>query len=331
MEKYVQYTFEDWILDEDFAAFVKGKNPSFEKIIEKVANLAPAQRTNIMNATAFLESIPNIKEPTHALSEDALWNQIDSAIDTEKKVHTLPPTPKEKKLPKRSWWKIAAAASVLMIGLAWFLALDTGNNSFATAKAEHKNYSLPDGSIITLNAMSKIEYDAKKWSTQRELTLSGEAFFSVNKGSTFTVKTDNGQVTVLGTRFNVSTFDGFNVACEEGRVRVSAAGKAVELAANETAQVENNILIKKEANIEHSIAWKKGTFYIDNQTLEQVAQTIERQFNYQVTVDSDLLNRQFTGVISKKQSVTEIFQTVCWPLNLNFEKTNTGFHIFEPK
>jgi Fe2+-dicitrate sensor, membrane component len=56
---------------------------------------------------------------------------------------------------------------------------------------------------VNLNSSSQLSYSKNKWDSKREVTLNGEAFFKVSKGSTFDVITLNGKVSVLGTQFNV--------------------------------------------------------------------------------------------------------------------------------
>jgi len=58
---------------------------------------------------------------------------------------------------------------------------------------------------VVLNSKSTISFNKTDWKNNRQLTLDGEAYFKVEKGSTFTVNTNNGSVTVLGTQFNVNS------------------------------------------------------------------------------------------------------------------------------
>ena len=75
---------------------------------------------------------------------------------------------------------------------------------------------------MLLNSKSTITFNKHNWDTNRTLELNGEAFFDVEKGNTFTVKTSQGNVSVLGTEFNVNaSVDFFRVSCYEGKVKVS--------------------------------------------------------------------------------------------------------------
>ena len=70
---------------------------------------------------------------------------------------------------------------------------------------------------MKLNELSQLEYNASKWDENRSLELKGEAFFDVEKGKRFDVTTEFGNVSVLGTEFNVLSRDSiFKVSCYEG-------------------------------------------------------------------------------------------------------------------
>ena len=72
--------------------------------------------------------------------------------------------------------------------------------SHSTAFGEQKVIELPDGSLVTMNSKSTIEFNPDSWESSRILNLSGEAYFKVKKGSQFTVNTSNGDVVVLRNR-----------------------------------------------------------------------------------------------------------------------------------
>ena len=121
------------------------------------------------------------------------------------------------------------AATILVI-FGLFFAFNSQEISYETPYAEQKTVSLPDGSEVVLNAKSDINFTEKEWETNRNIKLNGEAFFKVKKGSTFTVQTSNGQVTFLGTQFNVKdTGAFFEVVCYEGKVSVTNNKKEYRL------------------------------------------------------------------------------------------------------
>ena len=124
--------------------------------------------------------------------------------------------------------------------------MSTNEISHKTAFGEQKIIELPDGSQVTMNSKSLIEFNPDSWESNRILKLSGEAYFKVNKGSQFTFNTKNGNVIVLGTEFNVNSLDNyFEVICYEGKVKVEKNTKEYILTPGKTVRKYNNNLIEE--------------------------------------------------------------------------------------
>ena len=101
-------------------------------------------------------------------------------------------------------------AAIFVIGIGVYFAFFNNNLTIVqTLASQNETFELPDASTVTLNATSTIKFDEDKWSDKRELSLKGEAYFKVAKGSKFDVKTSNGIVSVLGTQFTVKQRDNF--------------------------------------------------------------------------------------------------------------------------
>lgn len=125
------------------------------------------------------------------------------------------------KYSKNKWQLSIAASLFLLIGLfTYFTFFKT--TQFSSDYGNQLAFDLPDGSKVLLNSKSTITYNNYNWKKNRVLQLDGEAFFDVEKGSDFIVKTTQGNVHVLGTEFNVSSGnDFFKVTCFEGKVKVT--------------------------------------------------------------------------------------------------------------
>ena len=140
------------------------------------------------------------------------FNKIQQKIANKK-------TPIFKLYPVR--WSIGIAASIVFL-FGLFSILGNNDIIYETNFGETKTITLLDDSQVILNSKSTIVFNENDWKKGRQLTLDGEAYFKVEKGNTFTVNTNNGSVTVLGTQFNVnSTNDFFDVVCYEGKVSVT--------------------------------------------------------------------------------------------------------------
>lgn len=173
---------------------------------------------------------------TPGFNKNAMLQQIlGNSVKKEE-----PPKAKIKQLPL--WLPLLAAASFIIV--LSFLFFPTGNNvEIATKKNEQQIKELPDGTKYTLYGNSQLNYNESGWSKARQLQLSGSAKFEVEKGATFEVVTDYGQVEVLGTIFTVNTKENkLVVKCTEGKVKVSDIHKNLqnEIGQNESITIVNN-------------------------------------------------------------------------------------------
>jgi len=210
------------------------------------------------------------------------------------------------------------AASLVVILQASFTLYFSQNVEVITAQAEFKTVSLPDNSVVTLNAGSSLRYNALTFSFMRKLNFSGEGFFVVKKGSAFTVTSETGSTRVLGTRFNVIARNHtYEVACLEGKVEVKTRTSSVILTPGlKTKSVNGKNLTLQKAN-EKSIAWQQGEFYFEDAPITEVLQTLELQYAISIEYDGDV-NRKYTGYFTNK-NLDEALQLVCLPLRLQYK------------
>ncbi|HCY41640.1 MAG TPA: hypothetical protein DHV48_09845 [Prolixibacteraceae bacterium] len=230
----------------------------------------------------------------------------------------------------RIYW--SAAASVALIALLTTVYFYTASSSQIIAgKGQHLEYSLPDGSEVTVNADSKLSFSKSGFSEKRSLKLEGEAYFSVMKGNSFVVETKLGTVEVLGTTLNVYARDnGLSVSCLTGKVKITANGQTVIIEPGEKAELVDGTL-KKITNIstDQMAGWRSGEFHFDNITLISIFEEIERQFDVKITTKG-LENRFYTGGFTNK-NLTEALEMVCLPMQLDYEIKNGNKIRIEPK
>ena len=186
------------------------------------------------------------------------------------------------------YFKYAAAASLLLLAGWFYFNLDS-TTTVLTAANEQKNGALPDQSTYVLNAESEIAFSKKTWSDNRVVNLTGEAFFKVQKGERFQVKTGNGSVQVLGTKFNVfARGDVLEVACKEGKVAILASnGSALrELLPNEAVRIKNDEIVDSWTTETNDVAsWTTGITKLRKVAIDQVLQELERQFAVKINAN----------------------------------------------
>jgi ferric-dicitrate binding protein FerR (iron transport regulator) len=216
------------------------------------------------------------------------------------------------------------AAAVVVIALLPMLF----TRNVVSLRGEHLMCTLPDGSVVNLNAESELSYNSLTWFISRGVKMNGEAYFEVEKGARFTVKTKNGDVRVLGTKFNVfSRGDEFVVACITGRVEVKS-GNRVILKKNEGVKMAGDRELKliSEPDMENVISWKDDVFYFTSVPLNKVIEEVMRQYDVEI-IYTENNNYIYTGNFSKESTIEEVLEIVSLPFGLRSEKWGNGYKL----
>ncbi|MEM8901966.1 MAG: FecR family protein, partial [Bacteroidota bacterium] len=179
---------------------------------------------------------------------------------------------------------LGIAAAAVLLAIFTFVFLMPDNIKIETLDSIHLDYPLPDQSVVTLNAASTLVLDTTNWSSNRTLFLQGEAFFEVTKGSTFRVNTDQGEVRVLGTSFNVFQREArLKVACYTGKVEVAHQKQKVILNPEEYAYLDlKGTLIKDSIRNRNSNGWMDDVYSFKDEPVSEAFKEIERQFGVTV-------------------------------------------------
>ena len=214
------------------------------------------------------------------------------------------------------FYRIAAVFAVFVVA---YYFISTKNTSYSTNLAEKITFELPDQSEVHLNADSKITFKAKNWENNRILNLQGEAYFSVKKGSKFTVNSNLGSVQVLGTKFNVIERDQyFEVNCYEGLVSVTSKNETVKVPAGSSYKILNEVSQFSENTNEKIPAWIQNSSSFKSMPYKYVVKELERQYNISIAYDVKYENNLFTGSFTHLD-LDLALQTISIPLNLNYE------------
>jgi len=185
-------------------------------------------------------------------------------------------------------------------------------NILKTPKGATYELVLADGTLVSLNADSKLTYPSSFESGKRIVELEGEAYFQVQKTKDhreFIVKTGNQQIKVLGTKFNINAYSGdagIRTSLEEGAVIVSKQNSAVRLKPNEQAFSEQGKLRSKSINIDQVLSWKSGQFYFDGTNTVEVFNEIARWYDIDITYNKQGNAAQYSGKIPRNLSLEKL-------------------------
>lgn len=203
-------------------------------------------------------------------------------------------------------------------------------NTLVVPKAGTYTVTLPDGSKVVLNAMSQLKFPVSFTEKERKVELKGEAYFEVAKDAAhpFKVKLDESEVEVLGTRFNISSYDQkAKTTLLEGSVKVSNGKNSGILVPGKQALADNTNITMAKGNIEKAVAWCKGDFYFINEEIGPALIEISRWYDVKLVYKKKLPGVHISGHISRQAKLSEVLNMLKEVSELSFSIENKNLII----
>lgn len=241
-------------------------------------------------------------------SKRAIGQSVYSAIES-----------KQKRIFQFEKWHWIAAASLVAV-IVCYATFYNSNVEYETNFNEELAITLPDGSTVDINSESNISYNTLSWYLNRSVSLSGEAFFQVKKGSQFSVKTKNGDVKVLGTSFGVfSRNTDFIVECFTGKVEINNSINKVIITEGERINQTDNLALTKTSfsNVALKPSWLGNNYSYAKVSLSTVFSDIEKHFNISITTSDEINVMSFTGEWNNTMKLEDVLKIVCLPFNID--------------
>lgn len=307
--KYHKYSTEEFIADDFFQQWVLEPDQKSTTFWENWLQQHPEKQETISEAREIVLMLgSNVKRLPHeriAPLRQTLMNQLDEPSKTRN---------------IWQWGKVAAVLAGLAATVTLVLLIARFNNTvtYSTGNGEIREIMLPDSSIITLNANSELTYE-DFWSEEgmREVRIKGEAFFKISQMDTlqlpadlkryrsFVVHTDEMDVKVLGTQFNVQTRrEKTSVILNSGKVALELRNAnekepLILMPGDEVVYDQNSQKItKRQVEAEKYSAWRFGKLFFDQTPLQEVALTIEDYYGIKVLFsDQNIAQQEFAGSV----------------------------------
>lgn len=333
-------SIEDLLSDESFINYCKKTSPGDIARWETFKEERPDHKMVIESARASFMEIFNAMA---IADRDEQETRLRSRLNLVEQAPIVQMSGYEEKKPKKYFSVLlkltAAVAAVFFAG--YFIINDRSNSakeslkSFVAANGERKNFQLPDGSIVTLNAGSKMTINDSYGISTRDIFLEGEAFFDVkhNKELPFIVHTPAMDVKALGTSFNVKAYpcEKSEASLVKGLVEVTLKeekNRKVLLHPNQkiewmmpnaetyvsgTATVKvdkkrnsiNNLvqsLTKTDDGDVKEIAWIENKLVFDDEAFADIAILLERWYGVKIEFADDVIRSyRFTGIFEKEE------------------------------
>lgn len=274
-------------------------------------------------------------EPGAIPDVDSSWHELRAQIGHKTVAQTASILPFGRRPAKQrpvALGIIAAAASLVLI-FALHGLMREGWQSIATANGETRKVQLPDGSLVTLNHASRIEYPKDFTALGRQVRLNGEAYFEVVKDTTtFSVATENAVVQVLGTKFNVwGRNQETRVIVSEGRVALQNSQAETILKAGESSHSFGNQPPSKIQKVDADVylGWMQGKLVFSRSSLREIADELQRKYDVRIdllTLGIDTLT--VTGSF-QKQPLETVLRSICLTLDLQYAESNGVYRILK--
>ena len=202
-------------------------------------------------------------------------------------------------------------------------------NELTTPKSGQYQVVLPDGTKVFLNNASSLRYPTAFSGSDRQVTLSGEAFFVVahDAAKPFIVHTDRLSVQVLGTSFDVMAYTDDRSAratLVSGAVSVRTSLHQVQLHPGEQALTSSDEGLSSHAvDADEVIAWTRGYFHFNQETIDDVLRQLSRWYDISVRFDVPVPGYVYDGEIGRDLSLASILK--------HLEKPDLHFRIEDRK
>ena len=195
---------------------------------------------------------------------------------------------------------------------------------------------LADGTRVWMNSDSHLKYPVMFAGGKREVILSGEAYFDVvkDKSAPFIVRTESGNIEVLGTEFNIKCYSdetALVTTLVNGKVKFDdGINPSVILKPEEQLifEKENSQSIVRKVNVNHYISWKDNRLSFQGETLDMIMKTLSRWYNVEVVFeDSTLKALEFSGNLDRFTDIQEFLSLFELGVNVKFEVKNRTVYI----
>lgn len=262
------------------------------------------------------------KQILEAWSKEKNGIQIDfestKEIDWKKFANeaNIAPKPVNTRIVAIRRWASIAASVIILLGAAYFMT-DKTRNVEVYSDNEVKELILPDNSVITLNKHSFLSYNDDFGKTNRDIELSGSAYFKVekNKDLPFAIKTTTATTTVLGTAFYLEESEQdsmIHLDVDEGKVSIQVEDNQphIKIMGEIFTYNKNTGTVSENRIADNKRFWKTKRLVFENAKLEDALKEISEAYEVTLNCKEDISQCRFTSVLEdeKLSDVLEILR-----------------------
>ncbi|AYL96478.1 FecR family protein [Mucilaginibacter celer] len=194
-------------------------------------------------------------------------------------------------------------------------------NTITTPRGGQYHVTLPDGTQVWLNAASSLKFPTAFNGKERDVELSGEAYFEVvkNKAMPFHVVSAGQNIEVLGTHFDVNGYQdeaSLNTTLLEGSVKITKGALSAMLRPGQQSSISNNeinaaIKVSEANDIDEVTAWKDGKFHFNDTDIKTVMRQLSRWYDVDIEYEGKIeADDVFTGTFSRGMTLAKALKVL---------------------
>lgn len=331
----------DFLKNQDFVLWVNHQNKQDTERWHRWLQEHPDQTEYFHKAKAIINSFQYSGDER---IDDTRLNTIREKLIALHDVQPKNISRFEKKNKATRWhyykWAAASVALFFVLGVLSLTYLkigklqDSNTVKVSTERGERKNVRLPDGSSVTLDSYSSIEYLAD-FEDGRQVNLNGRAFFEVQKqnGKPFEVFSTEFEVKVLGTSFDMNTDQNRgngHVALVTGKVNVKMeSSEELALRPSQAAYInfEDNTISKGDFDDDQILGWRKNILKFIDEPYPIVFERIANWYGVEFIYDKNLQLEGLYSATYRNQKLDDVLEGLGYSSDLKFTIKSDQIHV----
>lgn len=241
-------------------------------------------------------------------------------------------------------WFAYAASLLLIIGLGglgyfWFFGTDSSKLLTLHTGTDNSTFiqTFDDGSIVYMADNSTLDYPEVFNKQQRKVFFTGEAFFDINPkpDQPFIIETQHAIIEVLGTAFNVKSFNNaFELIVEEGYVRVMSKDIPghFEILGEWEMITGTGLKMEKALVVDRTyLSWRSNRMQFRDEKLEKIASVLTRNYNVNIHFQNDEIKERRLTALFNNSAITTIAEVIAFSMGLEYKIIDDSFIVFSEK
>lgn len=283
------------------------------------------------------------REAASVYDKDKAFENFRNRVESQKEIQST----SRRGFSLSALWRYAAVVAIIIaVGcISYWQGEVNVKDTFADISVEAPLGSktklyLPDGTLVWLNAGSRMTYSQGFGVDNRKVELEGEGYFEVkrNEKIPFFVKTKDLQLQVLGTKFNFRDYPEDHevvVSLLEGKVGLNnllREEKEAVLSLDERAVLNkaNGLLTVESVTASNASQWTDGYLFFDEELLPDIAKELERSYNVKIHIANDSLKtfRFYGNFVRREQNIQEVLEALASTEKMQYKIEERNITIY---